>query len=77
MSDETQTIDNVVKMTEEAVLVTTSAAEQEFEDVLPNTNVVIAAFTTAQARLKLYSYMKLLGTRVLYTDTGKFEWRLL
>lgn len=31
----------------------------------PNTNVVIAAFTTAQARLKLYSYLEQLGDRVL------------
>ena len=33
------------------------------------TNVVIAAFVTAQARLKLYSEMKLLGERVMYVDT--------
>ena len=33
------------------------------------TNVVIAAFVTSQARLKLYSEMKLLGDRVMYVDT--------
>jgi hypothetical protein len=33
------------------------------------TNVAIAAFVTAQARLKLYSEMKLFGERVLYVDT--------
>ena len=33
------------------------------------TNVAIAAFVTAQARLKLYSEMKLLVERVLYVDT--------
>ncbi|XP_044597352.1 uncharacterized protein LOC123273932 [Cotesia glomerata] len=33
------------------------------------TNVVIAAYTTAQARLKLYSYLENLGKRVLYCDT--------
>ncbi|XP_074111400.1 uncharacterized protein LOC141535387 [Cotesia typhae] len=32
-------------------------------------NVVIAAFTTAQARLKLYSYLDYLDTKVLYYDT--------
>jgi len=32
--------------------------EQDFVDVLQNTSVVIAAFTTAQARLKLYSYLE-------------------
>ena len=35
----------------------------------PYTNVVIAAFVTAQARLKLYSYLELLGERALYFDT--------
>jgi hypothetical protein len=33
------------------------------------TNVAIAAFVTAQARLKLYGEMKLLGDRVMYVDT--------
>ena len=34
-----------------------------------STNVCIAAFTTALARLKLYSYLEGLGDRVLYYDT--------
>ena len=33
------------------------------------TNVVIAAYTTAQARLKLYGYLERLNTRTLYCDT--------
>ena len=33
------------------------------------TNVAIAVYTTAQARLKLYSYLEKLGDRVLYYDT--------
>lgn len=33
------------------------------------TNVVIAAYTTAQARLKLYSYLEKLESRTLYCDT--------
>ena len=41
----------------------------EFSPVSNRTNVVIAAYTTAQARLKLYSYLERLGARVLYTDT--------
>src|SRR5436190_11168643 len=35
----------------------------------PITNVVIAVYTTAQARLKLYSYLERLDRRVLYYDT--------
>ncbi len=42
----------------------------DFEDVNPNTNVVLAAFVTAQARLLLYSYIEKLGSRVFYFDTG-------
>ena len=35
----------------------------------PNTNVVIAAFTTAHARLQLYDELDMLQERVLYYDT--------
>ncbi|XP_052813916.1 uncharacterized protein LOC128240969 [Mya arenaria] len=41
----------------------------EFIEASARTNVIIAAYTTAQARLKLYSYLKPLGKRVLYCDT--------
>lgn len=43
--------------------------QDEFVEVLANTNAVIAAYTTAQARLKLYSYIERLQERVLYMDT--------
>ena len=35
----------------------------------PRTNVVIAAFTTAYARLQLYDELDMLGERALYYDT--------
>ena len=35
----------------------------------PTTSVVIAAFTTAQARLELFKYLHKLGPRALYYDT--------
>ena len=38
-------------------------------EVSGRTNVVIAAYTTAQARLKLYGYLERLNTRTLYCDT--------
>ena len=41
----------------------------EFVEADGKTNVVIAAFTTAHARLKLYSVLKQLDRRVLYFDT--------
>lgn len=42
----------------------TEAVEQ-----LPTVNVVIAAYTTAQARLRLYDFLHPLDRRVLYYDT--------
>ena len=43
--------------------------KNDFVDANSKTNVVIAAYTTAQARLKLYSYLDKLGPRALYADT--------
>lgn len=51
--------------------------EDEFLQALQNTNPIIASFVTAQARLKLYSYLELLQERVLYMDTGKFFYSTL
>jgi len=42
---------------------------EDFVETSTKTNVVIAAYTTSQARLKLYSYLKHLGSRALYADT--------
>lgn len=41
----------------------------EFEPLSINTNVVVAAFCTSWARLKLLAVMRKLGRRVLYHDT--------
>ena len=43
--------------------------KEDFVNTNPKTNVVIAAYTTAQARLKLFSYLERLGERALYADT--------
>ncbi|KAJ8032374.1 putative DNA polymerase [Holothuria leucospilota] len=43
--------------------------KKEFVDTTGTKNVFIAAYTTAQARLKLYSYLECLDDRVLYFDT--------
>ena len=43
--------------------------KNDFVDANSKTNVVIAAYTTAQTRLKLYSYLSKLGPRALYADT--------
>ena len=41
----------------------------DFVEVSGRTNVVLVAYTTAQARLNLYEYLKNLNTRALYYDT--------
>ena len=41
----------------------------DYIEVSPNTNIFNAAYTTAHARLKLYSYIERLEDRVLYFDT--------
>ena len=43
--------------------------KNEFVEASKRTNVVLAAYTTAQARLKLYSYLEKLEKRPLYADT--------
>ena len=43
--------------------------KDDFVEPSGKTNVIIAAYTTAQARLKLYSYLEHLGPRTLYADT--------
>ena len=50
---------------------------EDLVDVLPNTNVILAAYTTAQARLKLYSYLEKLGQDVLYFDTDSVIYKTL
>lgn len=70
LNDSSMQVQSIVEMTPLMVLMKYQAVEQECEDIMTNTNVVIAAFTTAYARLELYKYMEKLGDRVLYTDTG-------
>ena len=43
--------------------------KEDFVETSARINVIIAAYTTAQARLKLYSYLELLQDRALYADT--------
>jgi hypothetical protein len=61
-------VGNVTILNDEGVLVSWERIE---EDVLPlkTVNVVVAAYTTAMARLELYKYLEQLGERVLYYDT--------
>ena len=59
-----------VLMVKENLLYVNWRFREDAVDVSGNTNVVIAAYTTAQVRVQLYTYFeKLTATRVLYMDT--------
>lgn len=60
---------NDLNFVNEDVVEVRTVRRDEFEKVSSKANVVIAAFTTAQARMKLYDVLDPLGERVLYYDT--------
>lgn len=61
-----------VNIINENLVSVSHSKETEFVEVMGNTNTVIAAYTTAQARLHLYSFIEKLQDRVLYFDTGQW-----
>ncbi|XP_049823876.1 uncharacterized protein LOC126265674 [Aethina tumida] len=61
-------VNSITPVNEQTVVINWEYADEAVES-LPTVNVVIAAFVTAQARLKLYEYLEMLDTRVLYYDT--------
>ena len=75
LSDKSYKTCAVIKMSEEMLMIKYQAAALECEEIMTNTNVIIAAFTTGHARLKLHSYMKILDNRVLYTDTDSIIYK--
>ena len=68
MMDVTENIKDVQLVNDNMVMVERLKLEDHVQPS-PITNVVIAAFVTAQARLKLYSVLQPLGERVCYFDT--------
>ena len=70
LTNDSVTVDNIRLINEEVIEVTYKE-EEAFAKVNPNTNVVVAAFTTCHARLKLYEVLERLGDRAMYQDTGK------
>ncbi|XP_031348773.1 uncharacterized protein LOC116174886 [Photinus pyralis] len=61
-------INSVLPINEETLLVNWEYKEEAYNP-LSTVNVVLAAYTTAHARLKLYEYLERLDDRVLYYDT--------
>ena len=68
MTNPSSIVHNVTVINPEVVL---TSWEKVDEDVSPlkTVNVVLAAYTTAGARLELYKYLERLERRVLYFDT--------
>ena len=75
MTCDSKTVHDAVFVNDECVRVAWDYKD-DFIQPHKTTNVVIAAFTTAQARLKLYEIMKPLGDRVLYTDTDSVIYKV-
>ena len=72
LQSDTVTVDNIRLINEEIVEVTYKE-DGAFSKVNPNTNDVVAAFTTCHARLKLYEVLEKLGYWAMYQDTGDWE----
>lgn len=68
LADPAITVKHIEEINEDVQIVCWEYKE-EAADLLSTVNVCIAAYTTAMARLKLYSYLEKLGDRVLYYDT--------
>ena len=68
LTDKTKNVTDFHIMSEDVVMIEYEQA-QDFQLYSLNTNVVIAAFCTSWARLKLWTVMNKLGDRVLYHDT--------
>ncbi|ESO85566.1 hypothetical protein LOTGIDRAFT_155055 [Lottia gigantea] len=76
MNDATETVKDVQIVNDNMVMIEKLKKEQHVQPC-SITNVVIAAFVTAQARLKLYSVLEPLGNRVCYFDTDSIIYRHL
>ena len=68
LHDDTLSVVKIMVLTDDMLQVRYEVF-REAVDVNPNGNVVVGAFVTAHARLRLYSQLECLGERVLYHDT--------
>ena len=68
LADPAIIVDSMLELDEESLLISYKSSE-EFVEGGQSTNVVIAAFVTCWARLKLYGVISKLNSRCLYFDT--------
>ena len=76
LKDPSYHISNIRVCSEDVLEVVTTRAEEQVEQNL-KTNIFVAVYTTAYARLTLYSALETLQQRVLYYDTDSviYKWR--
>ncbi|XP_055380657.1 uncharacterized protein LOC129611502 [Condylostylus longicornis] len=68
MTDPNKEVHHILIINDETLVVNWKFKHDEIKP-LKTVNVCVASYTTAQARLKLYSYLEKLENRVLYYDT--------
>ena len=73
ITDDKLIVESDVAINDDTLMIT-YRQKDEFVDGGAASNVIIAAFTTAQARLKLYDLISKLGDRVCYFDTDSVFW---
>jgi G:T-mismatch repair DNA endonuclease (very short patch repair protein) len=61
-------VNGILPISENCIVLNYEFVEEAFQPI-STVNVCLAAYTTAQARLKLYHYLEKIGNRVLYYDT--------
>ena len=75
LKDPSYHISNIRVCSEDVLKVVTTRAEEQVEQNL-KTNIFVAVYTNAHARLTLYSALETLQQRVLYYDTDSviYKW---
>lgn len=75
IQDESLVIKDVRIFNEDVMEVSAMKKEKDASEGAGKTNIFIACFTTALARLKLYAELEKLGEQVLYYDTDSVIYR--
>nr|CAI5856595.1 unnamed protein product [Callosobruchus analis] len=66
-------VNNIYPVNDETLIVNWQYKYESYQ-ILPSVSVTLAAYTTAQARLRLHYFLEQLGDRVLYFDTDSIAY---
>ena len=73
LTDESLSVESMIELGDYELMVSYKSLDP-FSEPSAASNVVIAAFVTCEARLKLYGLLEKLGSHVLYFDTDSVFW---